>query len=95
MRIVRDLERNVKKWNTDFEGRSWATVDYMVLPQLEEVVHDAALLQVVGDHPAARGQAGLNVGLHTQPSLHRLLGQQPCTQRIENMIVIIIFVKYK
>lgn len=46
------------------------------LPQFEEVVDDTASLQVVGNYPTARGEAGLDIGLDIQPCLHRILSQQ-------------------
>lgn len=47
-------------------------------PQLREVVHHPALLQVVGDHAAAGRQAGLDVRLHAQAALDGLFSQEAC-----------------
>ena len=52
-----------------------AVADDVELQRLK-VGHDAGGLQVVGDHPGAGGEAGLDVGLDLQARLHRLLRQQ-------------------
>lgn len=44
------------------------------VPQLAEVGKHSAGVEVVCDHPAARRQAGPDVGPHHKPRLHRLLG---------------------
>ena len=45
-------------------------------PQFLEVLCHAAVPEVIGDHTAAWGQAGLDVGLDAQSRLHCLLGKQ-------------------
>jgi hypothetical protein len=42
-------------------------------PKLREIRHDSALSQIIGDHTTSRRQAGFDVRLHIQASIHGFL----------------------
>ncbi len=48
--------------------------------ELIEILVEAGILQIVGDHLGARRQRGLHPGLHGEALLHRIARHQPCPQ---------------